>query len=150
MPQLVDPIESLRIMEKKRRVGSMASLFLFAGIFIVSGFLHFFHPEPYVRIVPPFLPRPLTLVQISGGAEILGGLGLLFRRFRRWAALGLALLLVAVFPANVYMAMAHVSFPGFMGESWVQWLRLPLQIPLVLWALYYARSTEFSLRGSAS
>jgi uncharacterized membrane protein len=48
-------------------------------------------------------------------------------------------LLGAVFPANIYMAVAHVSFPGLMGESWVQWLRLPLQIPLVLWAWYYTK-----------
>jgi len=80
------------------------------------------------------------LVQISGGAEILGGLGLLLRRFRRLAAYGLASLLVAVFPANIYMAVAHVPFPGVMGESWMQWLRLPLQIPLIVWALHYAKS----------
>lgn len=79
------------------------------------------------------------LVQISGGAEILGGLGLTLQRFRRLAAYGLALLLVAVFPANIYMAVAHVPFSGLMGESWMQWLRLPLQIPLIVWALHYAK-----------
>jgi uncharacterized membrane protein len=125
----------------------MAGLFLFASIFVVSGFLHFFRPAPYVRIMPPFLPWPRALVQISGGAEILGGLGLLFPISRRWAAYGLALLLLAVFPANIYMAVAHVAFPGFMGERWVQWLRLPLQIPLILWALYYAKSIEPAHRG---
>lgn len=120
----------------------MAGIFLFAGIFVVSGFLHFFRPAPYVRIMPPFLPWPRALVQISGGAEILGGVGLLFPRFRRWAARGLVLLLVTVFPANFYMAYAHIRFAGFMGEAWAQWLRLPLQIPLILWALYYAKSVE--------
>jgi uncharacterized membrane protein len=79
------------------------------------------------------------LVRISGGAEILGGLGLLLQRFRRLAAYGLASLLVAVFPANIYMAVAHVPFPGRMGEPWIQWLRLPMQIPLIVWALYYAK-----------
>ena len=90
--------------------------------------------------MPPFLPWHKTFVWISGGAEILGGLGLLLQRFRRLAAYGLALLLVAVFPANIYMAIAHVPFPGLMGESWVQWLRLPLQIPLIVWAMYYAKA----------
>ena len=80
------------------------------------------------------------MVQVSGGAEILGGLGLLLQRFRRAAGYGLALLLVAVFPANIYMAVAHVPFPGLMGESWVQWLRLPLRISLFVWAMYYAKS----------
>jgi uncharacterized membrane protein len=72
---------------------------------------------------------------ISGAAEIVGGVGLLLPEFRRAAAYGLTLLLVAVFPENVYAAVADVSFPGILGQSWIQWLRLPLQIPLFLWAL---------------
>jgi len=126
--------------ENRETVGFVLGLVLFASIFIVGGFLHFFRPEPYLRIIPPILPWPRMLLWISGAAEILGGGGLLLRRFRRMAASGLALLLVAVFPANIYMAVAHVPFPGIMGESWVQWLRLPLQIPLFLWALHYAKS----------
>jgi uncharacterized membrane protein len=106
-------------------------------LFIVGGLLHFFFPGTYLRIMPTFLPWPGILIGVSGAAEIAGGLGLLFAGFRRFAAYGLALLLVAVFPANVYMAVAHIPFHGFMGESWVQWLRLPLQIPLIFWALHY-------------
>jgi len=119
--------------------GFVVGLTFLAGIFVVSGLLHFFLPDPYLRIIPPFLPWPRILLRISGAAEIAGGLGLLLAKLRRFSAYGLMLLLVAVFPANVYMAVAHVSFPGMLDESWVQWLRLPLQIPLVLWALYYTR-----------
>jgi uncharacterized membrane protein len=126
----------------KHGAGFLIGLFLFAGIFIASAFLHFFHPGPYVRIIPPFLPWPKMVVRISGGAELAGGVGLLLRKFRRWAAYGLALLLIAVFPANIYMAVAHVPFPGLLGESWVQWLRLPLQIPLIVWALYYTKRSD--------
>lgn len=122
------------------RTRFLIGLFLFATIFVVSGFLHFFYPQPYLRIMPPFVPFPKVFVQISGAAEILGGLALLLQRFRRLAAYGLVALLLAVFPANIYMAAAHVPFPGVMGQSWVQWLRLPLQIPLIVWAMYYARS----------
>jgi uncharacterized membrane protein len=61
----------------------------------------------------------------------------------------LTLLLVAVFPANVYMAVAHVPFPGLMGKAWVQWARLPLQLPLIAWAIYYARSPKPSEAGAA-
>jgi len=118
-------------------------LALLVGLFITSGLLHFFMPGPYLRIIPPFLPWPKALLRISGAAEIAGAVGLLLHKFRRMAAYGLALLLVLVFPANIYMAVVHVPFPGLMGELWVQWLRVPLQIPLVLWALYYAkRSTR--------
>ena len=125
--------------QRARRLRFFAGLALFAIFFIVAGLLHFFRPAPYWRIIPPILPWPKMLLWVSGAAEIAGGLGLLLPRFRRAAAYGLALLLVAVFPANIYMAVAHVAFPGLMGESWAQWLRLPLQIPLIFWALHYAR-----------
>ncbi len=117
----------------------IAGRFLLAIFFIVAGSLHFVSPKSYIRIVPPFLPVPRLLVLISGIAEIAGGIGLLIPQFQRAAAYGLVLLLLAVFPANIYMAAAHVQFPGLLGTSWVQWLRLPLQIPLIWWALQYTR-----------
>ena len=119
------------------RLRFFAGLAPLALLFIVGGILHFVFPEVYSRIMPPFLPQPRFLIEVSGAAEIAGGLGLLLARFRRAAAYGLVLLLVAVFPANIYMAVAHVPFPGVMGESSVQWLRLPLQIPIILWAWHY-------------
>lgn len=122
-----------------RRAMHRLGLSALAIFFVAAGTLHFLFPKPYLRIMPPVLPWPRALVAISGAAEIAGGLGLLFARFRRLTAYGLAALLVAVFPANIYMAAAHVSFPGVMGKLWVQWARLPLQIPLIYWALPYAR-----------
>jgi len=79
------------------------------------------------------------LIYISGAAEIFGGLGLLTPSMHRAAAWGLVALLIAVMPANIYMATAHISFPGIMGQSWAQWARLPLQIPLIYWAWLYTR-----------
>jgi uncharacterized membrane protein len=55
------------------------------------------------------------------------------------AAFGLVVLLIAVFPANIYMAVAHISFTGLAGKSWLQWVRLPLQLPLIWWAWQYTR-----------
>jgi uncharacterized membrane protein len=112
---------------------------LLAIFFIAAGIMHFVIPGAYIRIVPPLLPAPGLLVTLSGIAEILGGIGLLVPLTQRAAAWGLVLLLVAVFPANIYMAVAHASAPGILGQSWAQWLRLPLQIPLILWALRYTR-----------
>jgi uncharacterized membrane protein len=117
---------------------------LLAIFFTGAGIMHFIIPNAYARIVPPALPMPHLLVIISGIAEILGGIGLLVPSTRRAAAWGLVLLLVAVFPANIYMAVAHVPAPGILGQSWAQWVRLPLQIPLVLWAMHYARPLEKS------
>jgi uncharacterized membrane protein len=125
-----------------QQIKFFAGLVPLALLFIVGGVLHFWFPKTYLRIMPAFLPWPGMLVGVSGAAEIVGGLGLLIARFRRAAAYCLAFLLVAIFPANIFMAATHVSFPGIMGESWVQWLRLPLQIPLILWALHYRHGTK--------
>jgi uncharacterized membrane protein len=99
-----------------------------AALFLGSGTLHFVAPGPFVRIVPPFLPWPGALVAISGAAELAGAVGLLTVRWRRLAAVGLVALLVAVFPANVYMAMR-----GMMLPAWILWARLPLQGLLIWW-----------------
>lgn len=99
-------------------------------LFVGAGLLHFLRPATYLAIMPPQLPQPLLLVYLSGFFELLGGLGLLWRGSRRLAGWGLLALLVAVFPANVYMALIHeqLHIPG-----WVAWARLPLQLPLLWW-----------------
>jgi uncharacterized membrane protein len=103
------------------------------GLLLVgAGLLHFIAPETYMRIMPPYLPAPLTLVYLSGLCEVVVGIGLLFRRTRRWAAWSAVALLVAVFPANVYMAQANDTL--FHLPTWVVWARLPLQFALIAWA----------------
>lgn len=111
-----------------------------AILFIAAGALHFLIPQLYLRIMPPYLPAHLLLVQISGAAEILGGVGLLIPATRQAAAWGLVALLIAVMPANIYMATAHLAVPGIMGQSWAQWARIPLQLPLIYWAWLYTRA----------
>ena len=116
--------------EKKRRfiqrlVTSACSLF-----FMVAGSFHFLNPEPFVEIMPEVLPFPLALVYISGFFEILGGLGLLFARTRQKASWGLLALLIAVFPANLNMAINSIDFG--LPHEWLWW-RLPLQVVFVLW-----------------
>jgi uncharacterized membrane protein len=108
-------------------------------IFIVAGALHFIIPDAYLRIMPPALPAHLLLIDISGAAEILGGIGMLVPSTRRVAAWGLVALLIAVWPANIYTAVAHLPLPGLAGQSWLQWLRIPLQLPLIYWAWVYTR-----------
>jgi uncharacterized membrane protein len=110
---------------------------IFALIFIVAGTLHFVATPVYVKIMPPYLPHPVLLVQISGIAEILGGLGLLYPPTRQAAAWGLVALLVCVMPANVQMALEHAKWPGI--PAWALWARLPVQVPLIVWAWLYTR-----------
>jgi uncharacterized membrane protein len=109
-----------------------------AVLMVAMGTLHFLAPAPFVRIVPSVLPRPLALVYISGSFEILGGLGLLVPYTRRAAAWGLVALYIAVFPANVNMAVNNLPF-GAVRSPTLVWLRLPLQAVFILWAWWYTR-----------
>ena len=102
-------------------------------MFISAGAAHFGSPKTFVQIVPPFLPWPLALVYVSGCFEILGGVGFLTSRYRRIAGYGLILLLIAVWPANIYMAMANIPFGGWMGDTTIQWVRVPFQGVLIWW-----------------
>ena len=98
--------------------------------------MHFIRTEPFVKILPPYIPFPYAAVYVSGVAEIAGGVGLLIGRFRRAAAWGLVALLVAVFPANVYMATDNIQVFETRMAAWALWARLPLQavlIWLVVW-----------------
>ncbi len=102
---------------------------LTAIAFVVVGVMHFTHAPVFLAIMPPALPAPLTLVWVSGVAEILGGVGLLVPRTRRWAGWGLLLLLLAVFPANIHMALNGIELPveGLPQHPVALWLRLPFQ-----------------------
>ncbi len=101
--------------------------------FILAGVMHFVVPAPYLSIMPPALPAPLALVYLSGIAEIIGGVGMLVPVTRRAAGIWLILLLVAVFPANIYMLTSWRA----RGVPWwteaLLWLRLPLQLALIWW-----------------
>lgn len=115
------------------------SLVLLAAAFVGAGVLHFVKPRMFEAIVPPSLPSPRALVLISGVAEVLGGAGLLVPALRPWAGWGLAVLLVAVFPANLYMARESERFRR-LAPRWALVLRLPLQAVLLAWVLWAADS----------
>jgi uncharacterized membrane protein len=102
------------------------------ALFLTSGTLHFARPELFRQIVPPALPNPAALVAISGAAEIAGAVGLWWAPVRRPAALGLIALLVAVFPANCYMAFDHARFAS-VAPAWMLFARLPMQPVLMAW-----------------
>jgi uncharacterized membrane protein len=117
---------------------------LLAGLFVGAGITHFTRPGFYVPMVPPWLPAPLGLVWVSGALEVVLGLLVLVPRARRLAAWGVVLLLIAVFPANVHMAVHRIGFVD--APAWLPqptplglWLRLPLQLVLIAWAWWYTR-----------
>jgi uncharacterized membrane protein len=112
---------------------SSLSRLALALFFIVAGIAHFIAPAPYLAIMPPYIPWPAEIVALSGIAEILGGLGILFRSTRRAAGWWLIALLVAVFPANIYAISTGMVIGGHDLPGWMLWARLPLQLLLLIW-----------------
>lgn len=110
------------------------SRYLLAAFFIVAGANHFRDPAMYLSMMPPWLPAHEALNFISGAAEIAGGIGILVPRTRNAAALGLILLLIAIFPANIHIALN--GWPGMDIPSWVLWARLPFQLLFIGWVLF--------------
>jgi len=108
---------------------------IFGVLFVAAGANHFVNPKFYLDIMPPYLPWHSALVIVSGIAEVVLGIGLLIPQTSVFAAWGLILLLIAVFPANLHMAMNPELFPSI--PAFALWLRLPLQGVLILWAYWY-------------
>ena len=121
-----------------------ASPYLYPGLLTVTGSLHFLMPKSYAGTIPDQLPQPYALVYASGVAEWLCAAGMAVPRTRRVAGWATAALMVAVFPANVQMAL------DADGRSevyrWVTYARLPLQVPLVVWAVSVARGADRQAR----
>ena len=112
--------------------------YIIAGLFFLTGILHFVKPQVFVSIMPDYIPYHLTMVYISGVAEILGAAGILFDEIRPVAGWGLIVLLVAVFPANINMSVESVKKFGYLNwYSIVTIVRLPLQFVLIYW-VYWA------------
>jgi uncharacterized membrane protein len=121
-------------MMDRMAVASLVGRWVFGVLFMAAGVMHFISPAFYMKIMPPYLPYPRTLVLVSGGFEIALGILLLVPRTSRLAAWGLIALLIAVFPANVYMY--HYA-KDFAISPLLLFLRLPLQGLLILWAYAY-------------
>lgn len=115
------------------------SLYLLAIFLIGAGVMHFVRPEFYLRIMPDYLPWHLELVYLSGVAEIACGVGLLVPRWRSAAAWGTIALLIAVFPANIYLYQHQELMPD--ASPTMHLLRLPLQALFILWAWWHTRES---------
>jgi uncharacterized membrane protein len=101
------------------------------GFFLLAGLLHFLRPKPYVAIVPDALPRKREIVFASGVAEMAGGAGVLVPGTRRPAGWWLIATLLAIFPANVNMAVNAGRFRAVPEP--LLWARLPVQGALIAW-----------------
>jgi len=113
------------------------SLVAQAALYVLSGINHFWHPAPYLQIMPDHYAHPASLVYASGAAEILGGIGLLVPATRRFAAAGIVLMLLVFLDVHQFMLL----HPGWFPEVpiWLLWARIPLQFALIAWAAMYLR-----------
>ena len=119
------------------RVLKIILKYLLCVFFVVAGLNHFINPAFYLKIMPPFLPSHLLLVYLSGFFEmILGGM-ILISALTHIAAWGLIVLLIAIFPANIHMAINPQLYPEINPVA--LWLRLPLQAVFIAWAYWFAQ-----------
>jgi uncharacterized membrane protein len=108
---------------------------LFGPFFVFAGVMHFVKTRWYERIMPPYLPRQRELVYASGVAEIAGGLAAMHPATRRAGSVWSIATLVAVFPANLHMALEpERSEKGIPGGRATLYARLPVQLLLIAWA----------------
>lgn len=114
--------------------------YVLAAAFVLAGINHFLSPQFYLQIMPPVLPAHLFLVYLSGVLEILFGILLAIPKFSRLAAWLIIALLIAVFPANIYMAMNPQLFPDISQTA--LYIRLPLQFVLIAWAFWFTRDAK--------
>ena len=113
------------------------ALLALSAFFVVAGVNHFVNPDLYVAIMPPYLPAHFVIVYVSGGFEVVGGIGVLVPAVRALAGWGLVLLLAAVFPANLHMALNAELFSGF--PAFALYARLPVQVLFAAWAYWATR-----------
>lgn len=110
-------------------------LYLMAAMYFLAGLNHFRNPKMYIKIIPKFFSNPSILNKISGASEIILAIGLCIPMLTHYAAIGIILLLIAIFPANFYMLLNKKASFGL--PKWLLMLRIPFQFILILWAYYY-------------
>jgi len=116
---------------------------LLAVLMILAGLSHFFADGVYLKIYPPMLPYSATMVYFTGVAEVLGGISLLIRRVSQAAAWGFVILFIAVYPANINMAVNHIHLDNIPDGNWFQAIRLSFQFVLIAWAYWLTRPDQF-------
>jgi len=125
------------MLELPRRPAKRIALLVLPPAYVFAGVNHFVNPEFYLAMMPPYLPAHGALVFWSGVFEVLGGVAVLAPGLRRQAGWGLVLLLIAVYPANVHMALHPEQFADVSRSA--LFARLPVQFLLIAWAYWATR-----------
>jgi uncharacterized membrane protein len=130
-----------------KNLKALGSLF-FAIFFFYAGLMHFVQEESFTAIVPPSIPFPKLIVWITGFMELVFAVFLVLPRYRKLAGLLLAPFLLAVLPANIYMAMNNVPFGEMSATPTILWLRVVLQFPLIVSILWVTGNISRSYKSN--
>lgn len=123
------------------KIIKLASIYLLSIGYVYVGFLHFYDPNFFLKIMPPYLPYHLPLIYISGAFEIILGIGLAIKKTRKHSAWGIIALLFAVYPANIYLAFNEEPQHAIgISQFLASWVRLPLQFVLIGFAFWHTKS----------
>ena len=127
-----------RFMVRKGKLQKSILIIISSIFYTIVGIKHFIEPDYFLSIIPPYLPFHIELVYISGFFEILFGLMILFPKYRYYGSIGLILLLIAVFPANIYLAQSKEAQEAIGASQQIAIWRLPIQ-GILIWIAYWIR-----------
>ena len=127
-----------KFMSTKGKLQKSILIVISSIFYSIVGIKHFIEPDYFLSIIPPYLPFHIELVYISGFFEILFGLMILFPKYRYYGAIGLILLLIAVFPANIYLAQSKEAQEAIGTSQQIAIWRLPIQ-GILIWIAYWIR-----------
>ena len=127
-----------RFMVRKGKLQKSILIIISSIFYTIVGVKHFIEPDYFLSIIPPYLPFHIELVYISGFFEILFGLMILFPKYRYYGSIGLILLLIAVFPANIYLAQSKEAQEAIGASQQIAIWRLPIQ-GIFIWIAYWIR-----------
>ncbi len=125
-------------MVRKGKLQKSILIIISSIFYTIVGVKHFIEPDYFLSIIPPYLPFHIELVYISGFFEILFGLMILFPKYRYYGSIGLILLLIAVFPANIYLAQSKEAQEAIGASQQIAIWRLPIQ-GILIWIAYWIR-----------
>jgi len=125
-------------MVRKGKLQKSILIIISSIFYTIVGVKHFIEPDYFLSIIPPYLPFHIELVYISGFFEILFGLMILFPKYRYYGSIGLILLLMAVFPANIYLAQSKEAQEAIGASQQIAIWRLPIQ-GIFIWIAYWIR-----------
>jgi len=127
-----------RFMVRKGKLQKSILIIISSIFYTIVGVKHFIEPDYFLSIIPPYLPFHIELVYISGFFEILFGLMILFPKYRYYGSIGLIFLLIAIFPANIYLAQSKEAQEAIGASQQIAIWRLPIQ-GILIWIAYWIR-----------